>query len=133
MTEGKEEAVEAGLQYFREVRRRLDEDPHAPEPQEREWMAGVIAHAAPAIRKQVQEEERERVREALEFTALRLDCDCPARSDEQLDNHADECPFGVAARLIRSIDREECDCDPDGHIAANCRSRGCRESRVFDA
>lgn len=25
--------------------------------------------------------------------------------------------------------REECDCDPDYHIAAECRERGCREGR----
>lgn len=68
-------------------------------------------------------------RERLKATALRLDCDCAARADERLDQHAEECPMGVAHRLIASLDREECDCDPDLHVAGECRERGCREGR----
>lgn len=43
------------------------------------------------------------LRKRLRETALRLDCDCPAKSDDRLDQHADECPMGVAGRLIASL------------------------------
>lgn len=51
-----EKAIDEGLRYFQATRRRVSEDPHAPEPQEREWIGGVIESAAPAIR--VQEHQR---------------------------------------------------------------------------